>query len=81
MADYLCRMDVIVLDELGYLLFAQSGGQLLFRVAGAIVQPERACWVDGRRIMDFGAPRRKRQSDSRLGNHEPTCSPLPIVDL
>ena len=30
MADYLSRMDFIVLDELGYLPFAQSGGQLLF---------------------------------------------------
>jgi DNA replication protein DnaC len=32
MADYLCRMDFIVLDELGYLPFAQSGGQLLFHL-------------------------------------------------
>ena len=30
MADYLSRMDFIILDELGYLPFAQSGGQLLF---------------------------------------------------
>jgi hypothetical protein len=29
-AEHLTRMDFIVLDELGYLLFAQSGGQLLF---------------------------------------------------
>ena len=28
MADYLSRMDFIILDELGYLPFAQSGGQL-----------------------------------------------------
>ena len=27
MADYLSRMDFIILDELGYLPFAQSGGQ------------------------------------------------------
>ncbi|MBS0561934.1 MAG: IS21-like element helper ATPase IstB, partial [Proteobacteria bacterium] len=32
MAEYLCRMDFIVLDELGYLPFAQSGGQLLFHL-------------------------------------------------
>jgi DNA replication protein DnaC len=30
MADHLSRMDFIVLDELSYLPFAQSGGQLLF---------------------------------------------------
>ena len=30
MADYLSRLDFVVLDELGYLPFAQTGGQLLF---------------------------------------------------
>src|SRR5229473_1967668 len=30
LADYLTRMDFIILDELGYLPFAQAGGQLLF---------------------------------------------------
>src|SRR3978361_1761364 len=29
LADYLCRKDFVVLDELGYLPFAQTGGQLL----------------------------------------------------
>ena len=32
MAEYLCRMDFVVLDELGYLPFAESGGQLLFHL-------------------------------------------------
>ena len=32
MADHLSRMNFIVLDELGYLPFAQSGGQLLFHL-------------------------------------------------
>jgi|ERR1035438_211406 DNA replication protein DnaC len=30
LADHLTRMDFVILDELGYLRFAQSGGQLLF---------------------------------------------------
>ena len=30
MADYMSRLDFVVLDELRYLHFAQSGGQLLF---------------------------------------------------
>ena len=30
MADDLTRLDFAILDELGYLPFAQSGGQLLF---------------------------------------------------
>ncbi len=31
-ADYLTRMDFVVLDELGYLPFARAGGQLLFHL-------------------------------------------------
>ena len=31
-ADALTRVDLLVLDELGYLPFAQSGGQLLFHL-------------------------------------------------
>ncbi|WP_307953489.1 IS21-like element helper ATPase IstB [Sinorhizobium medicae] len=31
-ADYLNRLDFIILDELGYLPFAQAGGQLLFHL-------------------------------------------------
>jgi DNA replication protein DnaC len=36
MADYLTRMDFIVLDELGYLPFAQAGGQLLFHLVSRL---------------------------------------------
>ncbi len=32
MADYLCRMNFVVLDELGYLPLAQSSGRLLFHI-------------------------------------------------
>ena len=31
-ADHLARLDLVILDELGYLPFAQSGGQLLFHL-------------------------------------------------
>jgi len=31
-ADHLARLDLVVLDELGYLPFAQTGGQLLFHL-------------------------------------------------
>lgn len=36
LADHLTRMDFIVLDELGYLPFAQSGGQLLFHLVSRL---------------------------------------------
>jgi DNA replication protein DnaC len=38
LADYLLRMDFIVLDELGYLPFAQSGGQLLFHLISRLYE-------------------------------------------
>jgi DNA replication protein DnaC len=37
-ADYLTRLDFIVLDELGYLPFAQAGGQLLFHLISRLYE-------------------------------------------
>ena len=37
-ADYLTRMDFVVLDEFGYLPFAQSGGQLLFHLVSRLYE-------------------------------------------
>ena len=38
LADQLCRLDFVVLDELGYLPFAQSGGQLLFHLISRLYE-------------------------------------------
>jgi len=38
LADYLARKDVVILDELGYLPFAQSGGQLLFHLISRLYE-------------------------------------------
>jgi hypothetical protein len=38
LADYLSRMDFVVLDELGYLPFAQAGGQLLFHLISRLYE-------------------------------------------
>jgi chromosomal replication initiation ATPase DnaA len=48
-ADYLARMDFVILDELGYLPFALSGGQLLFHLISRL--------YDRRRQDDCSAPR------------------------
>jgi DNA replication protein DnaC len=37
-ADLLCRLDFVVLDELGYLPFAQTGGQLLFHLISRLYE-------------------------------------------
>lgn len=38
LAAHLCRLDVVVLDELGYLPFARSGGQLLFHLISKLYE-------------------------------------------
>jgi DNA replication protein DnaC len=38
LADYLARLDFVVLDELGYLPFAQAGGQLLFHLISRLYE-------------------------------------------
>jgi DNA replication protein DnaC len=38
LADYLCRKDFVVLDELGYLPFALAGGQLLFHLVSRLYE-------------------------------------------
>jgi DNA replication protein DnaC len=38
MADYQTRIDFVILDDLGYLPFAQSGGQLLFHLISRLYE-------------------------------------------
>ena len=38
LADRLSRVDLLILDELGYLPFAQSGGQLLFHLISKLYE-------------------------------------------
>ena len=37
-ADHLTRLDFVVMDELGYLPFAQAGGQLLFHLISRLYE-------------------------------------------
>ena len=38
LAEHLARLDFVILDELGYLPFAQSGGQLLFHLVSKLYE-------------------------------------------
>jgi DNA replication protein DnaC len=38
LAEYLTRLDFVVMDELGYLPFAQAGGQLLFHLVSRLYE-------------------------------------------
>jgi DNA replication protein DnaC len=49
LAEYLTRMDFIILDELGYLPFAQTGGQLLFHLISRLY--ERTYRKKARRLV------------------------------
>ena len=47
-ADLLCRLDFLILDELGYLPFAQAGGQLLFHLISRLApRPAPGCACAG----------------------------------
>ena len=38
LAEQLCRVDLVIIDELGYLPFAQAGGQLLFHLISRLYE-------------------------------------------
>jgi len=38
LAEQLCRVDLVIVDELGYLPFAQAGGQLLFHLISKLYE-------------------------------------------
>ena len=38
LADFMTRLDFVILDELGYLPFAQAGGQLLFHTISRLYE-------------------------------------------
>jgi DNA replication protein DnaC len=38
LADFITRLDFVILDELGYLPFAQAGGQLLFHLVSRLYE-------------------------------------------
>ena len=56
-ADTLSRIDFVVLDELGYLPFAQSGGQLLFHLISRLY--ERQSLIDSSISLDCGGEARR----------------------
>ena len=69
-AEHLTRMDFIVLDELGYLPFAQAGGQLLFHLVSRLCDtrppaPHRPRHRPGRARMALSREGRQDRAEAR----------------
>ena len=66
LADQLTRVDLVVLDELGYLPFSQNGGQLLFHLISKLYSRTSVSDQHQPRLRRMAVGVRRRcQNDSR----------------
>ena len=65
LADYLTRLDFVILDELGYLPFAQAGGQLLFHLVSRLYERTSVDRHDQSRLRRMAERVRRSEDDDR----------------
>jgi DNA replication protein DnaC len=65
LADQLTRLDFIILDELGYLPFAQSGGQLLFHLVSRLYESNSIIVTTNPAFRRMAERVRRRQEDRK----------------
>jgi hypothetical protein len=74
-AFQLLRMDLVILDELGYLPFSQAGGALLFHLLSKLYEHTSVMITTNLDLRRVGQRVRRREDDHRAAR--PAHAPLP----